>query len=98
MSGADGGAKNDLFGISGKDFVCHGVSNVFSDSDKIATTLAGFGWKVVVVNVVEDVFPPVESEEWADVGCRAGETGDRDIVMGATNGVVQNEAYVEDAE
>ena len=98
MGRADGQAEDNLFGISGEDFVCHGVSDVFGNANKVTAAFTGFGQEGAVMDVVEDVFPPVEVKQWADIVCRASKTSQRDIMVGPTDSVVQDETDVKKAE
>ncbi len=74
------------------------MSDVFGDTNKVATAFTGFGGKVAIVDVIENVFPPVKTKQWTDVGGRTGEPGHRDVVVRATNSVVQYETNIEEAE
>ena len=56
------GSVDDLLFIDSKDLVGHCVTNVFADADEVALGFSGFGWKRIIVYLVEDFFPPVETE------------------------------------
>jgi hypothetical protein len=71
------------------------MTNVFTNANKVSPGFAGFRGKWVVVNFVVDFFPPVETEEWADIMGGTREAGHRDIAVHTANGMVKQEAGIE---
>jgi hypothetical protein len=84
----------NFLGVIGEDFEGHGVTDVLTNTDKVSLGFSGFRWKGVIVDFVEDFFPPVETEQCADVMGGSGEACHWDIAVHTADGMVQEEAGV----
>jgi hypothetical protein len=85
---------DDLLSVNSEYFMGHGMTDVFTDANKMSLGYSGCRGEWIIVYFVEYFFPPVETEEWADIVSGSSKACHRYIAMGAAYSMVEDEADV----